>query len=159
MTVGPQRFQYPKTPEEAKGSSHEAAHRLHGVGSVEPLFHESLKTTAPWPRAGRTKENPRGYDPARVESAVANPSAHIREMDPRHLHSTQPSVTHSGVSYYMGEEYRKTGRTFADMNQAGNRWPVVYTDVQGRNKLLSGHHRATAALLRGEQFRAIHIEE
>ena len=82
----------------------------------------------------------------------------MREVDPRHLHSTQTNITLPGVNYYMGDEYRQTGRTFADMDKAGNRFPVVYTR-EGQNKLLSGHHRATAALLRGEQFRAIHIEE
>jgi hypothetical protein len=82
----------------------------------------------------------------------------MRELDPRDLHATQGTVTRPGVNYYMGNEYQETGRTYADMHQAGNRYPVVYTRG-GQNKLLSGHHRATAALLRGEQFRAIHIEE
>jgi hypothetical protein len=160
MPTGPQRFQYPKSLDEGgRGSQWEQALRLHGAGSSDALFKGATKVIAPWPTAGRTKLNPKGYDQSRVDAALRNPSLQPKEMDPTALHATQPWVTASGVSYYMGDEYRKTGRTFADQHQIGNRFPVVYTDTQGRNKLLSGHHRATAALLRGEQFRAIHIEE
>jgi hypothetical protein len=141
------------------GSQFELVHRLHGSGDPETLFKGHPKTMTPWPTAGRSKSNPRGYDPSRVEAALRNPSAHMREMDPRELHATQPWVTREGVDYYSTPEYRRTGRTFRDMDQAGNRFPVVYTDTQGRNKVISGHHRATAALIHGEQFRAIHIEE
>ena len=90
---------------------------------------------------------------------MRNVQTHLREMDPRDLHATQPWVTQEGVSYYSGSKYRETGQTFKDMDQPTNRYPTVYTDRRGRNLLLGGHHRATAALLRGEQFRAIHIEE
>ena len=159
MPVGPQRFSYPKSLDEARGSSWEAAHRLHGAGSSDALFKGATKVITPWPTAGRSKLNPKGYDQGRVDAALRNPSVQPTEMDPRMLHATQPWVTSPGVSYYMGDDYRKTGRTYADQHQAGNRFPVVYTDLSGQNKLLSGHHRATAALLRGEQFRAIHIEE
>ena len=159
MPTGPQRNPYPKTPEEAARSPWAEAHRIHGSGDPEALFGGHAKQVAPWPKAGATKSNPRGYDPDLVQRAILNPQQHMREMDPRSLHATQPWVTREGVSYYMGEEYNRTGRTFKDMSEAGNRFPVVYTDVQGRNRLLSGHHRATAALLKGEQFRAINVEE
>lgn len=159
MPTGPQRQPYPKTPEEARGTSWEGVHRLHGTGDADALFKGAPKVMTPWPKAGSTKANPKGFDQSRVDSAVSNPSEHLRQMDPRSLHATQPWVTHGGTSYYMSDEYRKSGRTFADQNQAGNQFPVVYTDTQGRNKLLSGHHRATAALLRGEQFQALHVTE
>ena len=159
MPNAPQRGVYPKSGDEIKGSQWEQAHRLYGSGDVDALFKGAPKVPAPWPTAGRTKSNPRGYDPDRVQAAVRNPHEHIRDVDPRNLHSTQPWVTREGASYYMGDEYRKTGQTFRDMDQAGNRFPVVYTDRRGQNRLLSGHHRATAALLHGGQFRAIHIEE
>jgi hypothetical protein len=83
----------------------------------------------------------------------------MRDLDPRNLHASQPWVTQEGTSYYMGDTYRKTGQTFRNMDQPGNRFPVVYTDTQGRNQIISGHHRATADLLNGRQLRAIHIEE
>ena len=141
------------------GSQWATAHRVYGSGDVDTLFKGAPKTIAPWPTAGRTKADPRGYDPGRVQAAVQSPEKHLRDMDPRNLHATQPWVTREGASYYSTDEYRRTGQTFRDMDQAGNRFPVVYTDTRGRNKLLSGHHRATAALIHGTQFRAIHIEE
>lgn len=159
MPVGPQRSPYPKSEEEVAGSRWEAVHRIHGAGDTQALFKGAPKTITPWPSAGRTKDNPLGYNPERVSQAMTNPSAHMRDLDPRDLHATQPWVTQEGTNYYMGSEYHSTGRTFRDMEQSTNRFPIVYTDSQGRNQILSGHHRATAALLNGKQLRAIHIEE
>ena len=158
MPTGPQRSPYPE-PGAAQGTAFEGAHRLHGAGDTDALFKGAPKVPTAWPSAGKTKANPRGYDPNLVQAALKAPEQHMQAMDPRHLHATQPWVTRAGVEYYQGSEYRETGRTFADMSEAGNRYPVVYRDTQGRNKLLSGHHRATAALLRGEQFHALLVEE
>ena len=141
-----------------RGSRWELAHSLHGAGELHPLFNHALITNTPWPSAGRQKNAP-AYDRDKVHAALSNPSAHMTEMDPRDLHANQGSVTREGVNYYMGDQYRKTGQTFADMNQAGNRFPVVYSHASGVNRIISGHHRATAALLRGEQFRAINVKE
>jgi hypothetical protein len=159
MPTGPQRGPYPSTPEEAKNTPWRTAHAIHGAGDAGVLFKGAPKTMTPWPSAGRTKSNPRGYDPDLVQKALSNPAPHMSDVDPRDLHATQPWVTAEGVSHYMGDEYRKTGRTFADQHVESNRFPVVYSDAQGRNKLLSGHHRATAALLQGRQLRAIHVRE
>jgi hypothetical protein len=154
----PQRSPYPKSDDEVRGSRWELAHRIHGAGETQALFKNSLVTTTPWPSAGRSKTGP-AYDQGRVTAALSNPSSHMTEMDPRDLHANQSSVTREGVNYYMGDKYRQTGETFADMNQAGNRFPVVYSHASGVNRILSGHHRAAAALLRGEQFRAINVRE
>lgn len=159
MPQGPQRGPYPETPEEAKSTPWRTAHAMYGAGDAAKMFGGAPKTMTPWPSAGRTKSNPRGYDPNLVQKALSNPAPHMAEMDPRNLHATQPWVTQAGVSHYMGPEYERTGRTFADQHEEGNRFPVVYTDPQGRNKLLSGHHRASAALLQGKQLRAIHVRE
>ena len=151
-------FEYPKTPEEAARSPHEMAHRLYGTGAagVDTLFARNMITTAPWPKAGRQKNEP-AWNKDAVANAISNPN--VGEVDPRNLHASQGSVTRPGVNYYMSEEYEATGRTFADSEQAGNRMPMVYTDCQGRNKILSGHHRATAALLNGSQFQANLVQE
>ena len=131
------------------------AHRAYGSKNPEELFGDGPETVAPWPRAGQSKR--RGsFDQGRVDDALRNPV--LSEVDPRNLHSTQPSITRQGVDYYMGSEYEETGRTFADQGQAGNRYPVVYSREDGQNLALSGHHRAAAALLRGETLRAIHVE-
>jgi hypothetical protein len=85
------------------------------------------------------------------------------DVDPRRLKATQPSVTRAGVEYYMGEAHRRTGETFADRMSSGNRYPVIYSrthPVTGRvdDMILSGHHRATAALLSGQFLRARYVE-
>jgi len=69
-------------------------------------------------------------------------------------------VTRSGVEHYMQGDYERTGQTYADAHQAGNRFPVIYNrhnEATGTTEslILSGHHRATKALLRGEQLRSI----
>lgn len=130
-------------------------HRAFGAKNPEELFGESPTTPAPWPRAGRQKRRA-DFDQGRVDAALRNPV--LSEVDPRNLHSTQPNITRQGVDYYMGTEYERTGSTFADQGQAGNRYPVVYSREDGQNLALSGHHRAAAALLRGENLRAIHVE-
>jgi hypothetical protein len=159
MPTPPQRNPYPENLEAAKGGAFEQVHRLHGSGDPNLLFKGAPKTLTPWPSAGKTKAQPRGYDQNLVNVALKAPEQHMTEMDPRHLHATQPWVTKEGVDYYMTDEYKKTGRTFADQGNAGNRFPVVYRDTQGRNKLLSGHHRATAALHMGGQFHALLVQE
>jgi hypothetical protein len=159
MPVGPQRFRYPQTPEEARGTPFERVHRAYGAGDPSAVFGTHPKSPPPWPAAGRTRDNPLGYDPNLVQAALKAPEQHMEGVDPRHLHSTQPWVTRAGVDYYQTPEYRETGRTFADIHQASNRHPIVYRDSQGRNKILTGHHRATAALLSGELFHGLLVEE
>jgi hypothetical protein len=149
-------FEYPKSEEEARGTPFEQTHALHGAGDPEALFRGAPKTVAPWPSAGRTKTGP-GYDRAAVQAALQNPDHPVRHVDPRYLHASQPWVTRAGVDYYMTPEYERTGETFADQNDPGNQRPVVVRDVAGRNRLLSGHHRAVSALLKGKQFRALYV--
>lgn len=133
----------------------ERVNRAYGSKNPEEMFGQSPVTPTPWPRAGRQKH--RGdFDQGRVNDALRNPV--LTEVDPRNLHSTQPSITRQGVDYYMGDEYERTGTTFADQGNAGNRYPVVYSREDGQNLALSGHHRAAAALLRGETLRAIQVE-
>lgn len=152
------RFEYPKTPEEAARTSFETAHRLYGsgAGGVDALFGRHLTTTAPWPKPARLKGEP-VWDKPTLDAGFKNPV--IGDVDPRYLHATQSDVTRPGVNYYMSDEYKRSGRTYADMDQGGNRRPVIYTDSRGQNKILSGHHRATAALINGTQFEAHLITE
>lgn len=131
--------------------------RLYGSNDVNSLFGDSPKTPVPWDRAGRRRDRA-DFDQDRIKGVLMHPDRHeIVEMDPRELHATQPEVTRGGTSYYMGDEYQKTGRTFADHADAANRVPLVYSR-EGQNVLLTGHHRATAALLQGKQFNARQIE-
>lgn len=160
MPTAPQRqpggFNYPEGLDQARGGSHETAHRLWGQG-VDAAFKGAPKIIAPWPTASRSKTN-KGFDSQLVDNALKDPSAHMMDMDPRHLHASQGWVTKPGVDYYSGTKYQETGRTFADQHQASNQYPIVY-QRGGQNRILTGHHRATAALLHGTQFKGIFIQE
>jgi hypothetical protein len=123
---------------------------LYGAGHVDALFNENPITSVPFPQAGRRKDR-KDYDEDIVNEAVRGQKT--VKVDPRTLHATQPSVTRAGVQHYL------SGATepYADAHKAGNKTPVVYSR-EGRNVLLSGTHRATAALLQGRQFDAILAE-
>lgn len=117
-------------------------------------------TTVPFPRASRRK-NQSPWEEGKVHEALRQPPQPV-EVDPRTLHASQPMVTSEGVKHYMSGEYERTGRTFADQHVAGNRMPVVYEreNTQGvkTNVILSGHHRAAAALVQGKNLRAIVVK-
>lgn len=128
--------------------------RAHGSGQIDALFPDGAPTTtAPWLSYNRR----RGYDQSAVTAALSRPpgTQDLQEYDPRTLKSSQPGVTRAGVAYYMGSQYETTGTTYADQGNVGNRHPVVYEREDGSERiLLSGHHRATAALLKGQPLRA-----
>jgi hypothetical protein len=131
--------------------------RVFGSGDIDALT-PGVTGVTPWPSAAKSKKG-FPFDKGAVRDALTSPVSEkaIGPQDPRQLHSTQPGLSRQGVEYYMGDEYNQTGRTFADQNNVGNTRPVVYHKGDGRNLLLSGHHRAGAALLRGEQFNAQHV--
>lgn len=123
-----------------------------GANSVDRMFGDSPKTSVPWPEATPTKTH-RYYDPRKVDEALSR-GQQPEPVDPRGLHATQPEVTRAGVSHYMSG----TGQLYADAHQPGNQNPVVFHDeMRNRDVLLSGHHRAATALLRGEQFGAVRV--
>jgi hypothetical protein len=146
---------------------HLAAAQFHGRG-VESLFPEGSGPvrSAPWPRAARSRAI-HDYDQPRVAAALSRPPQ-LQEVDPRDLHSTQPSIHRPGVDYYSGSHYHETGLTYEPTENVGNRFPVVYhrgesppesgLSVPPQRLLLSGHHRAAAALVKGEPLRAIVVE-
>lgn len=89
---------------------------------------------------------------------VVRGTLHPESVDPRLLMATQTGVTNRGMKYYMNPEndYERHGATFADRGNIGNRHPVIYqNDDIGARFLLSGHHRATAAILRGTPLHAV----
>jgi hypothetical protein len=135
----------------------------HWGGGMESLFPEGSagKTTPPFPAAGRSKrQSP--YDQELVHKTLAG-SPGTEAIDPRSLHSTQSWVTREATAHYMKPENRAKGTLFADQHDPGNQHPVIYSRHEGEGRepthmLLSGHHRATAALLQGRQFTGIRIE-
>lgn len=161
MELGPQ-FRYPKSADDEDVSEHvrdqfRHVHELHGAGTVEVAFGDHPKTVAPWPRGPRTKTNPRGYDKDRVTAELQTPPR-LHAYDPRQLHATQNEVTREGVSHYLGRQFNVEGATFRDHDNPGNAYPVVYEKESGHRLLLSGHHRAMASLLRGEDLLARRVQ-
>jgi len=77
---------------------------------------------------------------------------HPEQIDPVHLHQTQSGILLPGVQHYVHHpDYWETGQTYADQGQVGNRVPIVYErtnpDHGHRERfILSGHHRAAAAV-------------
>jgi hypothetical protein len=123
-----------------------------GLDSLFPEGSSSIRT-APWQSASRRKAN-QDYDPDVARHLLRNPPS-LSEVDPRTLRATQPMIHRPGVEHYMGSEYGETGRTFADNDKVGNKFPLVYKREDGQSLILSGHHRAAAALAKGEPLRAI----
>jgi hypothetical protein len=125
-----------------------------GANDIDRMFPEqNPRTMNPFPEPHRSQT--RGdYDPARVKAVLMHPDRHETvHVDPRSLQSAQAYLTRSGVKHYLGDEYERTGKTFADQHNAGNRMPVVYhREDDNAHLLLSGNHRAAAALLQGRQF-------
>jgi hypothetical protein len=135
---------------------HEGAAKLWRA-SHDEMFGGAPKVVTPWPSAGRLKTH-QDYDPDIVKNLLERAPEGMAEIDPRVLKSTQPWITSAGVEHYLTGEYEKTGKTFADGDNAGNVYPVIYErEHQGRVDpiLLSGHHRAAAALIRGVPLRAL----
>jgi hypothetical protein len=135
------------------------AEEFYGAGDVDRMFPGGAPTTVvPWQRAGRRKDV-KDYDAERVQAVLQKPQEHeLVDIDPRNLRATQPSLTRAGVKHYLSDEYQRSGKTFADRDQKGNQYPMVYHRDGGQQLLLSGHHRAAAALLQGRQFKGYVVE-
>jgi hypothetical protein len=119
---------------------------------------DATLTIVPWGQAGRRTDRAM-FDQTLIDALLAQPprAELFAELDPRDLYATQPFVLRSGVAYYLADEYRWSGRTYADQFKAGNKYPVVYLR-EGQHMILSGHHRAAAALLQGVPYRARLVE-
>ncbi len=139
------------------------AHRFYGRGDLEAMFPDEAPTRpVPWEQAGRRKDV-EDYDKVRVSALIKGP-VELHDLDPRDLHAYQPAVTRAGVRHYLGSDYTLHGITHADQGKSYNQYPVVYRrdplqpGGEHQNIILSGHHRAAAALLQGRQFRARYVE-
>ena len=134
-----------------------------GLNGLFPLDYDTkepaLTSIPPWPSAGGRK-NQKPYDQGLVKDALLNPD-HYRvapqDLNDTNLRSTQPGLTRAGVQHYMGEAYRTHGTLYSDVHNAGNQRPMVYHRDDGISLLLSGHHRAAAALLGDLPLNAIHV--
>jgi hypothetical protein len=134
----------------------------YGRGQESLFPNGETKVVAPFPSAGKRKDR-KDFDQSKVTEALNSPPA-LEEVDTRGLKASQPWVTGGGVSHYMGEggeKYALTGETYADQANPGNKHPVIYHRTNPGSAstdariILSGHHRATAAHLKGEKLKGI----
>lgn len=116
----------------------------------------------PWGRRGTTKSDAIKYgtvqyDRPGLAKALKDPAA-VREFDPREIdYASQPSVTEKGVRWYLSHPDKPFND--AEANNPGNKTPVIFHDTEtDTNTLLSGHHRATAAMLAGRKLKAVYYE-
>jgi hypothetical protein len=130
-----------------------------GDQGFNKLFPDGAPTGGvPFPRQARSSNRRAYFDKDAIEDAIR--SRQYEEIDPRSLMGAQPSITHGGMRYYMGNQYDLTGMTYADHHQAGNTVPVVYEAEHPHfgwpeRTVLSGTHRATADLLKGRGMRTV----
>lgn len=77
----------------------------------------------------------------------------VHDIDPRNLVGTQDGLQSGALSHYLSDEYKDRGRLFDTSRGEDNDHPVV-VGFQRRNFIMTGHHRAAAALLNGEPLKA-----
>jgi hypothetical protein len=138
--------------------------RLYGSHDIEAMFPEGIsKTSVPWQQAGRSTKN-RSYENEKVGRTLSTQATtrDLTEFDPRTLRANQPHLIRPAVQHYMGRQFEEHGATFEQGQNAGNKWPVVYTrhsdEHEDQHIILSGHHRAASSLLRGRPLWARHVE-
>lgn len=76
--------------------------------------------------------------------------APITEIDPRGLTATQHGLVNAGLRHYMNNP---SGELFSPGRNSSNQFPVVMETDDGERRIMTGHHRLTAGLLRGEPVR------
>ena len=138
---------------------------LHGSRDLSKIFGEGPKAPVPWKQVVMNKFRAT-YDPTLVKNELMRPITDehgLTPVDPRHLQATQPHLVRAAVEHYMGDQFRTTGQTFADQHNVGNAYPFVYSrHREGQEHpdevLLAGHHRAAAALLKGEPLMARRVQ-
>lgn len=131
-----------------------------GLDTMFPSDEDGPRSTspAPWPAAGQRKDR-KSYDEELVGRSITHPHEFpIEEVDPRDLRATQPKVMRAGVQHYMNNP---SGKTYGEDNggdhRLGNDIPRIYHREDGQKLILAGHHRAAAALAKGEKLRAMVI--
>lgn len=131
---------------------HDTAARLWGAGDLGALFTGGApKVVCPWPQASRT----RGQAPLAdvVVPVLLDAPVWLDDIDPRWLYSPQPWVVLEHAAYYLTGRWERTGETSADRYEPSNQYPIIASDHRGRDVILAGHHRSTAALIQGLPLR------
>lgn len=122
-------------------------------GGIDAAFAGLAKVAVPWATVPRSKRSVPADQEALERLLSARPV--LSGIDPRQLLASQTWVVRHHVEYYLSGAWERTGTTAADRDRAGNRYPVVMP-VGGQEalRIMSGHHRSLAALLRGQHLLA-----
>ena len=77
----------------------------------------------------------------------------LTEVNPRTVKEViQPTVTEAGVRHYLEDT---TGALYDTTHQVSNQFPAIFEDLDsGTRRVLTGHHRSAAALIKGEPIMA-----
>lgn len=122
------------------------------------LLSTGVSPRVPFGHAGHRRDEVTGEGRRRRDAAIAAVLARrpvLHEVDPRTLLATQGGLDRAGVLHYLGSAFADIGLTYADHDSVGNADPVVYLRARdGARLILAGHHRASAALLRGRPLLA-----
>lgn len=162
---GPKIFT-PEELEQQKAAKKPLQDRLWGSNDLNKLFGGAPQTIVPFPRSNDMRHQRDPYDPdllrqSHLEWRDMSPEERtksLKPVDPRELYARQQWVTRGHMEYYMNDEDKTSGQTSADRGNIGNQAPVIYKREDGQSVILSGTHRATRALLRGEPLMARVIE-
>lgn len=123
-----------------------------GEAEPKPVAHVPLRRAA-------TRPLSHVVDTTIVETVLGSLDRPRRLVDPSELWASQYGVTRAGVDYYLNEpRYRRTAWTWADQWKRINREVVVWAKAPEGPQLLSGHHRTTVALLRGEPIEVVWVD-
>lgn len=127
-----------------------------GLDPAEYMHSIADRETIPWNRAplGSAKKSI-PYDKGLVSSELSHPirEARVKDFDPRHVMGTQPWILSGATRHYL--EGGRNAPLYSDQDQVGNQMPFVYVHKgSGELRLLAGHHRASAALIKGEPLTA-----
>ena len=141
-------------------------HRDTFAKGVKSVFPDGASDVAPVPfQAAATVDGEDLIDQAVVDNYLSQP-VRLSNFDPRSLYATEPTVTRQGVEHYLEksggrprDSYAMTGALYGDADEAGNQHPVIYRNPQTEELVIvSGHHRAAAALVEGRNLSGIFVD-
>jgi len=129
-----------------------------GADVLADVLGDGPSPRVPFGQAGHLKTEITGAGLGRrdaVTARVLTARPQLEQVDPRRLLATQGGLDREGVRYYLGTGSLRWGLTYADRDDVGNADPVILVRARdGARLILAGHHRATAALLRGQPLLA-----
>jgi hypothetical protein len=132
------------------------ADRVYGQG-IESMFSGGkVEDIAPWKTYSRKKgQKSTWFVDQDLLAKARRGDAVEQDVDPRYLYNLQGGLTLEGVQRYVNDPNAAPAPDGGWVNDR----PVVYQRANGDRILLSGNHRAAAALVQGRPLRAVLVQE